>query len=431
MKNAHSHRWTKTVGVIAALGALVLAGCSSAAPAPAETSTGPSAEEGTIRVLVAGFAADDKSRAAFDSIVDTFHEDYPNIEVESDFAPYDQLNQKISTALAGGQNYDVISAGIGWVQPVADLGALQSLTKLGVTEDEVAANTQEVFVDPMLWDDEVYAFPVVSNARVLALSKSAFEEAGLDPVAPTSLKELREDAVKLTKRDAAGNITQTGFDFWASPGEYRQMWMSFMGALGGRMFVDGEPGFDGKEGVNALELMTNMINDDKSSTFGYKNSTKTPLVTTGEAAMGFTSAYADCSPEGLGDKCDDLVYFNLEDVDSVLFTGGRVVGVGEGTEHPEAALAFARAFSSPASQIEIAKIDIGVPLSTSDEAVAFAEGNPASAYVAANLDKAIFEYGSETFLDVRAKIGGLLDQALLKQRSAKDVLDELNGIARG
>ncbi|MFP3813225.1 extracellular solute-binding protein, partial [Bacillus sp. SIMBA_005] len=99
---------------------------------PADTSTDA---KGTIRVLVANFSADKTGQAAFDKIVDIFHKSYPNIDVESDFVPYDALNQKISTALAAGDNYDVISAGIGWVQPLADLGAIQSLAPFGVTED--------------------------------------------------------------------------------------------------------------------------------------------------------------------------------------------------------------------------------------------------------------------------------------------------------
>jgi multiple sugar transport system substrate-binding protein len=417
-----------TIAAAGVIAALALTGCSAAADDDSAKTGGD--EKGTIRVLVANFTAPN-AQEVFDSIVDIFHEDYPNIDVESDFVPYDSLNQKISTALASGQNYDVISAGIGWVQPLADLGALQSLDSLGVTEKTLEDTVYPSFVRPMLFDDEVYALPVVANPRLVAYSKSAFEAAGLDPDSPpTSLDELREYAKKLTVRDAAGNITQTGFDFWAPPSNYRQQFVAFMGAMGVNEFTDGEPTFNEDGGIEALEIIHDMVTVDKSSTYGYQNSAKTSLVTTGEAAMGFTGPYVDCSAEGIGDKCDDLAYFNLQDEREVQYLGGRVIGVGEGSEHPEAALALARAFQDPDIQIEISKMDVGVPVSKDAGDSEFVQSNPASAFAWENLDKGVFEYGGATFLDFRAEFGPSLDKVILGDAEAESTLNDLAELAR-
>lgn len=413
-------------GALAAAAALVMSACGSGGT---EGGAGES-DTGTIRVLVPNFSANAEDQAVFEQIVDVFHEQYPDIEVESDFVPYDSLNQKISTAMAANDNYDVISAGIGWVQPLADLGVFEDLSELGVDRDAVAEDVDPAFVDPLLYEDTLYALPVVANPRLVAYSRSAFESAGLDPdQPPQSLEELREYAQQLTERDDAGNITQTGFDFWAPPSNYRQQFIAFMGALGGQPFTDGEPTLNSDAGVEALELIHQMVTVDQSSTYGYQNSAQTALVTTGEAAMGFTSPYVDCSEDGIGEKCDDLEYFTLTDEQPAMYVGGRVVGVGAGTDYPEAALAFAQAFQDLDVQEGISRIDVGVPVSLSAGDSDFWQNNPAGQYAWENLEHAVFEYGGASFLDFRAEFGSALDAVILGEADARETLDQLAEVA--
>lgn len=425
---------TRKPSVVAALAVtgLLLAGCSSG---PADSSSDDPAEAtGEIRVLVANFPLNNEGNEAFQAIVDIFHKTYPKITVKSDFVPYDGLNQKISTSLASGQSYDVISAGIGWVQPLADLGAIQNLTDLGISKADLEETVYPAFVPPMLFEDDVYAVPVVANPRVLAYSKSAFEKAGLDPTKPPqSLAQLREYAKKLTITDGAGNITQTGFDFFAPPSNYRQQFVAFMGALGGTEFEGEKPTFNSDAGVTALEIMHDMIAVDKSSVYGFQNSAKTSLVTTGEAAMGFSGPYVDCSTDegGIGDKCDDLVYFNLKDKKEVEYVGGRVAAIGAGSKYTEADLAFLDAFRAAPTQVAISKFDVGVPVSKDAGDSDFVKSNPAGSFAWANLEKGTFEYGGATFLDFRAKFGPALDSAILGEASAADTLAGLEKIAQG
>ncbi|MGP5078603.1 extracellular solute-binding protein [Brachybacterium alimentarium] len=392
-----------------------------------ETGKGPS----VLRVLAANFSADNEGQDTFQKIVDVFHKSYPDIQVQPDFTPYDSLNQKISTALASGDNFDVISAGIGWVQPMADLGAIQSLSALGVDRSTLEEAVYPAFVDPMVWDDEIYALPVVANPRLVAYSRAAFETSGLDPDRPPqSMDELREYAQQLTVRDGGDNITQVGFDFWAPPSNYRQQFVGFMGALGGEAFAEGDPTFNQEPGVDALELIAQMVNVDRSSVYGYQNSAQTALVTTGEAAMGFVGPYADCSDEGLGDKCDDLAYFNLMGTREAMYVGGRVATVGEGTDHPEESLAFARAFQDVSVQEAISVMDVGVPVSIDEEESDFVTSNPATEFAWANLQHGVFEYGGESFLDFRAEFGPALDEVILGQAGAQETLDRLADVAR-
>jgi ABC-type glycerol-3-phosphate transport system substrate-binding protein len=61
------------------------------------------------------------------------------------------------------------------------------------------------------YGDRLYAMPFLLDVNVLYYNRRAFAAAGLDPDRPPrTLEELAEDAVKLTRRDAQGRITQLG-----------------------------------------------------------------------------------------------------------------------------------------------------------------------------------------------------------------------------
>ncbi|MFR9723119.1 extracellular solute-binding protein [Streptomyces sp. MS19] len=400
------------------------------------TLTGCSADHGdtnTLRVLLANFPANNQGQAVYDDIVDIFHESYPDVKVEADFVPYDNLNAKIATSLAAGTTYDVISAGVGWIQPLAGLGAIGSLEDDGFSTAELEERVYPSFIPPMLQDGELYGVPIVANPRVLAYSRSAFEAAGLDPDRPPrDFGELVADAEALTQRDGDGNITQAGFDFWAKPSGYRQQFVAFLGAAGGTLFDGTEPRFDGPEGVSALTTMRDLIADG-SSRYGYQNTAQTSLVTAGQAGMGFASPYVDCSDGegGIGAaKCDDLVYFSLQDEQPSMFTGGRIASMGAQTELPEAAAGFIRAMQDPATQEAISVMDVGVPVDKAAADSDFVRGNPASTYAVDHLDTAIMEYGGTNFLEFRSAGGWALDEALLGQTSPDDALSSLADLSR-
>lgn len=405
------------------LAATALTGCAGSQERP-----------DTLRVVVANFPADHQGQSVLKTITDTFHKSHPNIKVEADFVPYDNLNAKISTSLAAGTTYDVISAGIGWVQPLADLGAIRSLEGQGFSTAQLERKVYPSFVPPMLHKNKLYAVPVVANPRLLAYSKSAFRKAGLDPDRPPrSLGELRAFAKKLTVRNARGQITQTGFDFWAEPSNYRQQFVQFLGAAGGELFKGSTPLFNSPEGIRALSLMRDMISKDKSSQYGYQNSAQTSLVTAGQAGMGFVSPYVDCSngEEGIGrKKCDDLVYFTLKDRKSAMFTGGRIAAMGAQTELKGPAADLIRAFQNRKSQEAISALDVGVPVDKSAATSDFVKNNPAGSYAVDHLDASVFEYGGANFLDFRGGGGAAVDEAILKKKSPADALASLDTIAR-
>ncbi|MDJ0334064.1 extracellular solute-binding protein [Salinibacterium sp. G-O1] len=380
---------------------------------------------GTLRVLIPSFPASNEGTAAWDAVVATFNEEYPGVTVEPDFATFGNLNEKISTSLAGGKPYDILVTGVGWVPPFASQGAYLDLEQFGVTDKSLSEDAVPAIVPAVTYEGAVYAYPLIMGAKPMAYSRAAFEAAGLDPDSPPStLAELTAAAEKLTVQDDSGKITRAGFDFWAAASNYRQAYVSVLGALGRDLYEDGEPGFDGAEGAEALDWMSDMINVSKVEEFGQKSASGAPLLLTGEAAIGFTGGYIDCAAV-TQELCDDLEFFNLEDSDQAMFSGGQVASIGAGSKLADAAWGFIQALATPEAVASMSELNFAVPAASGAGDSEIVQSNPASAFVYDNLQFVVFEGGAANWLDLRDSFNTELDKALLGQGSSADILKGL------
>ena len=62
-------------------------------------------------------------------IIPAFEKSHPGIKVQDVPIPYDDLHQKLVTAVAGGQLPDLVRSDIIWVPELANLGVLDPLDK--------------------------------------------------------------------------------------------------------------------------------------------------------------------------------------------------------------------------------------------------------------------------------------------------------------
>lgn len=173
--------------------------------------------------------------------------------------------QKLMTAIAGGAPPDVInqdrfSIG-GWAArdaflPLDDFLAAQD------PHDPLRIRPEEFF--PACWQEavyrgRVYAIPNSTDDRVLFYNKDLLKAAGFvdengEAKPPANWDELKEYAVKLTVRDAQGNIERIGF----IP-NYGNSWLYLYGWQNGGEFMS-EDGrtctLNHSQIVEALEWMT-------------------------------------------------------------------------------------------------------------------------------------------------------------------------------
>jgi multiple sugar transport system substrate-binding protein len=404
--------------------ALTLGACGSGG-GKASGNVDPATASGTLRVLIPTYPQSNEGKAEFAKVVDDFHKTYPKMTIEPDFVTYANMNEKISTSIASGSGYDVLVTGIGWIQPFAAKKVFKDLSSVGVTKDTITKDTVPAMVPTVTYQDKVYGYPLIVDARAVALRKSAFKEAGLDPTKPpTSMAELKTVAEKLTKRDASGKITRPGFDFFAAAGGYRQIFTTFLASTGTPLYKDGKPNFDNAQGVQTLDWMKGMVNNVED--FGKQNSAQKPLVYTNEAAMGMVGGAIDCSDKGIGKaNCDDLSFFLLDNGTPAEFIGGDIASIGATTKNTNAAWSFIQSLTKPDANNAQARLNNKIPASTSTAATGQAQSNPLSKFVSANLDHAVYEGGAANWLELRNTFNSSLDEALLGKRPVQDVLSSL------
>jgi multiple sugar transport system substrate-binding protein len=416
--------------VLAAILGLTAGSCGNGVIDKSTDGVPPAEATGTLRVLLPSFPPSTKGREEFDKVVKDFQQAYPKMKVEPDFATYNNLNEKMSTSIAAGIPYDVMVTGVGWIQPFASKRIFADLAAYGVTPEVIKEKSVAALIEPATYDGKLYGYPLVADARAVALRKSAFREAGLDPdKPPTSLAEIKAAAEKLTKRDEGGSITRSGFDLASATG-FRQSFTTFLASTGTPLYVNGEPNFSNQKGLETLEWIKSMINNVQP--YGQQNAAQQPLVLTGEAAMGIVGGAVDCSDKGIGPKnCDDLKFFRFDSGQQIEYVGGDLASIGSRSRHKDAAWAFIQSLTEPSTLDAIAKLNKKLPAYKDAGNSPQAKSNPLSKFVADGLVYAVNENSPPTnWLEMRGNFDIQLTQAVLGQKDPAKVLANLAGQSR-
>ncbi|MFI6680121.1 extracellular solute-binding protein [Kribbella sp. NPDC050470] len=416
--------------VLAAALSVLVSSCGNGVIDKSTDGVPPAEATGTLRVLIPSFPPSTQGREEFQKVVDDFRKTYPNMKVEPDFATYTNLNEKLSTSIAAGIPYDVIVTGVGWVQPFASKRIFADLGKYGVTPDVIREKSVAALIPAATYDNKLYAYPLLADARAVALRKSAFREAGLDPdKPPTSLADIKVAAEKLTKRDANGAITRSGFDL-ASPTGFRQSFTTFLASTGTPLYVGGEPNFDNQQGLDTLLWIKSMINNVQP--YGERSASQTALVFSGKAAMGIVTGAVDCSEKGIGKKnCDDLKFFRFNSGKEIEYVGGDLASIGSRSRHKDAAWTFIQSLTKPTTLDALAKLNRKIPAYKDASNSPQARSNPLSQFVADGLVYAVNENEvPSNWLEMRGNFDIQLTQAVLGQKDPAKVLANLAGQSR-
>ena len=150
---------------------------------------------------------DPVSKSGFNKVIAAFEKAYPNITVNM----VDLANDtKLLTAISGGQAPDAAT-----VMNDRDLGAfaargaLQSLEGLAKTYHTNLADYTSVALALSTYRGHLYALIPEVDPTSLLINTDAFKAAGITRY-PQTMSEVAADALKLTKKDSSGRITQMG-----------------------------------------------------------------------------------------------------------------------------------------------------------------------------------------------------------------------------
>jgi multiple sugar transport system substrate-binding protein len=170
-------------------------------------------ETATLKVQAFG---GDAELAAITAAIGRFNEKYPNVTVELSIDPisggWGDYVTKVLGQFNGGQAADVYGTAIETFQSFSARGIWMPLN------DFVEANTGFSDFAPSLFEQgsykgEIHYIPIGWNNIMINYNRALFDAAGVAyPKKGWTWDEFRETAKALTVKDAAGNVTQFGYE---------------------------------------------------------------------------------------------------------------------------------------------------------------------------------------------------------------------------
>ncbi|MFB7708748.1 ABC transporter substrate-binding protein [Streptomyces sp. NPDC056105] len=379
--------------------------------------------EGEISLLTPIFEGSDGKKLLEQEILGGFRKKHPGVKVNVDYTTYTQLNEKITTALAGGLLPDVLMMGVGWIPPFAAKKVLAPLPESLATRHDYEPRVLE----PSRYDGKLYALPTVMATRLVAYRKDHFAAAGIKKP-PRDWTELRAMAKQLTKGD------RLGFDPFSI--DLRQCWETFLYANGGSLFsADGKKvAFTDGRGVEALQFFKD-LSADGSADYAKKTDADAGAPTnlqTGKAAMMMTGSglwkqLQEQTPELI--EKDLIGAFVLRNRKPAMLTGGTLVTQSAHSRHPAAARALVEYLAAPDSILSAAEQRATVPGLRELRSTSYVKKNKLVDFSLQNLGSACAEGGTPAWMEIREKIKPTLEPAVVGGRSAKSAIAELGRLA--
>ena len=189
---------------------------------------------------------------AYQTLAEQFHELYPNITIEFQDVPFEEIRTKLLTQVAANNPPDVAYLSSGDVGAFAQRNALVNLdTYLGQSTGVSRDDYVEAFLQSTVVEGSVYGLPLTAETTGLFYRTDMFEAAGLDPNdPPDTWDEFRAAAEALTKPD----LKQYGFILFAPEAAY--YWYPWLWQAGGELLAeDGKDVlWDSEAGLRAAEF---------------------------------------------------------------------------------------------------------------------------------------------------------------------------------
>jgi multiple sugar transport system substrate-binding protein len=132
-------------------------------------------------------------------VIPQFEKLHPGIKVEQVPFSWSNLQQKLTTSVAGGTLPDVIRADLAWVPQYAKLGAFDQLDKTMPDFKKLAKTVYPGSLATNYYKGHYYGLPLDTNTRVLMYNQAALTSAGISSP-PRTFADLRADAPKLAAK---------------------------------------------------------------------------------------------------------------------------------------------------------------------------------------------------------------------------------------
>lgn len=193
-------------------------------------------------------------RGALEKFIAEFEAKNPDVDIVANFTP-DLMTQFLPLLQAGNLN-DITFITTAAFVPYLSSGRLAPLP------DDYAAKLktmlQPVALAPVTRGDKMYAVPYnfYPNSGVIMYNKALWDAAGVNPSTAKTWDEFMKLAQGVTKHDASGAMTQSGFSAQQEP---VTMYFAWLLQYGGKAFNDnGTAAFNSEAGKKALQTYADL-----------------------------------------------------------------------------------------------------------------------------------------------------------------------------
>jgi multiple sugar transport system substrate-binding protein len=157
--------------------ALVLTGCASSTNSAEETSAPAPTEDITSEPITLNFMGPEAPET-FVPVIDGFTALYPNITVNYEQVPFDQLATTIEQRIGSGDStVDIYTVDQPWLAQYAAKGYLEDLSYMA---EEAKAAMPEAMYDVNFYNDKMYAVSVWNSTQMMFYNKDMLDAAGVE-----------------------------------------------------------------------------------------------------------------------------------------------------------------------------------------------------------------------------------------------------------
>lgn len=423
------YKKTRIAAMAAAIALTMSAAACSSGGTQASEEGG--AVSGEVKLLTPIFEGTPGQKLLEEELLPEFYEKYPNVKVSVDYTTYGKLNEKLTTSIVSGGVPDVMLMGVGWIENFAAQGVLADLSKTGLSREKLLDSYTESIVDAGMWEDGIYGVPIMLDTRFGVARMDLLKEAGYT-APPKTWDELVEMSKALTVRDGSGNLQQAGFDMLSL--DPRHAFETMLFSAGGNLFNADftEPEFNSQAGVDALQLMTDLINTHKVEDLGFSSpgAAVNPLLN-GRAAMGIAhNNLWTMAQESAPEILDQLQPFAITGSEPGMFFGGTLATVSSKTKNPQAAQALLEFLTSSGPALAANQQRGNVPAETALLDSDYVKSNRFVQFAMENLAIAKREGGPAKWIQIRGEFTPAIESALLQKESPQKALDDLAASAK-
>ena len=265
----------------------------------------------------------------------------PGVKVDYKVLDWTSGATQLLTAFAGGVGPDVFMLYSSSIPQFADNGAYAPLDTYFNKSD-----FSPISMNLATWKGHLYAIPLDLHLHTFYVRSDYLTEAGITK-APETWDELVTAAKAMTKYDNAGNITRSGLWIIVNhPYKTIAQWQDLFMSAGGKFFSADvcTSTFNSQAGVDAAQLISDLLNVDKVDTAGAITVDATDFAQ-GKVAMEFSNLATRGVPQTFPDFVKQIQILPIPHQGNNIGlgqTGGNYIGVSGKTKNTSQAVALVK-----------------------------------------------------------------------------------------